>query len=56
MQSHQEGTIMTTTVDAPAGTLIDLIHQVDRSSHERRVKAERKLADTIRSFLSSGVR
>lgn len=41
---------------ADRSRLIDLIHQVDRSSHERRVKAERKLADTIRSFLSSGVR
>jgi len=36
--------------------LVDLIHQVDRSSHERRVKAERKLAETIRSFLASAGR
>jgi ribosomal 50S subunit-associated protein YjgA (DUF615 family) len=31
--------------------LKDLIKQVDRSSHERRVRAERKLADAIRGFL-----
>lgn len=36
---------------ADRGRLEDLIHQVDRSSHARRVKAERKLADAIRSFL-----
>jgi ribosomal 50S subunit-associated protein YjgA (DUF615 family) len=41
---------------ADRARLLDLIHQVDRSSHERRVKAERKLADTIRSFLTSGER
>jgi ribosomal 50S subunit-associated protein YjgA (DUF615 family) len=36
---------------ADRSRLEDLIHHVDRSSHERRVKAERKLADAIRSFL-----
>lgn len=41
---------------ADRSRLLELIHHVDRSSHERRVKAERKLADTIRSFLTSGTR
>jgi ribosomal 50S subunit-associated protein YjgA (DUF615 family) len=36
---------------ADRGRLEDLIHKIDRSSHERRVKAERKLADAIRSLL-----
>jgi ribosomal 50S subunit-associated protein YjgA (DUF615 family) len=36
---------------ADRSRLEDLIRRVDRSSHERRVKAERKLADAIRGFL-----
>jgi ribosome-associated protein len=36
---------------ADRARLKDLIHHVDRSSHERRIKAERKLADAIRMFL-----
>ncbi len=36
---------------ADRSRLEDLIRVVDRSSHERRVKAERKLADAIRGFL-----
>jgi ribosomal 50S subunit-associated protein YjgA (DUF615 family) len=36
--------------------LTELIREVDRNSHERRAKAERKLATTIRSFLASRVR
>lgn len=36
---------------ADRARLKDLIHRVDRSTHERRVKAERKLADAIRGFL-----
>jgi ribosomal 50S subunit-associated protein YjgA (DUF615 family) len=36
--------------------LEDLIHRVDRSSHERRVRAERKLADAIRGFLAAARR
>jgi ribosomal 50S subunit-associated protein YjgA (DUF615 family) len=38
---------------ADRARLKDLIHRVDRSTHERRVKAERKLADAIRGFLRS---
>jgi ribosome-associated protein len=38
---------------ADRARLKDLIHLVDRSSHDRRVKAERKLGDAIRSFLRS---
>jgi ribosome-associated protein len=36
---------------ADRARLQDLIRQVDRNSHERRVKSERKLADAIRGFL-----
>jgi ribosomal 50S subunit-associated protein YjgA (DUF615 family) len=38
---------------ADRARLEDLIHRVDRSSHERRERAERKLADAIRGFLRS---
>lgn len=38
---------------ADRARLEELIHRVDRSTHERRVKAERKLADAIRGFLRS---
>lgn len=41
---------------ADRARLKDLIHRVDRSTHERRVKAERKLADAIRGFLRSASR
>ncbi len=41
---------------ADRARLEDLIHRVDRSSHERRERAERKLADAIRGFLRAGAR
>jgi ribosomal 50S subunit-associated protein YjgA (DUF615 family) len=41
---------------ADRARLKDLIHRVDRSTHDRRVKAERKLADAIRGFLRSAQR
>jgi ribosomal 50S subunit-associated protein YjgA (DUF615 family) len=41
---------------ADRARLKELIHRVDRSTHERRVKAERKLADAIRGFLRSARR
>jgi ribosomal 50S subunit-associated protein YjgA (DUF615 family) len=41
---------------ADRSRLEDLIHRVDRSSHERRERAERKLADAIRGFLRAGRR
>ncbi len=41
---------------ADRARLEDLIHRVDRSSHERRERAERKLADAIRGFLRAGNR
>jgi ribosome-associated protein len=41
---------------ADRSRLKELIHRVDRSTHERRVKAERKLADAIRGFLRSSTK
>ncbi len=41
---------------ADRSRLEDLIHRVDRSSHERRERAERKLADAIRGSLRAGRR
>ena len=41
---------------ADRSRLEDLIHRVDRSSHERRVRAEKKLASAIRGFFPGSPR